>query len=106
MANILKTEYMNRPTIGFSEYITKTSADLPSNPNLGDRAIVTQEGKLYCCIDGNDWEEIYVQGGVEPTGITVLTTNGTFDVTQFSGAQVNVQDVEVDEDDIIIGGEN
>lgn len=63
MGNIVKTEYMGKPTIGFSEYLTKTTADLPPNPQVGDRAIVVTEGKLYCCIEKGSWEEFKVNGG-------------------------------------------
>lgn len=65
MANVLKTEYMNRPTLGYSEYLIKSENDLSSipNPHLGDRAIAVEDGKIFVWIDGESWSEIKVNGG-------------------------------------------
>ena len=56
MANVIKTEYMNRATIGFSEYMAKSENDLPENPKPGDRCLVAG-GKVYICIENGEWEE-------------------------------------------------
>lgn len=57
MANVIKTEYMNHATIGFSEYFAKTENDLPENPKPGDRCIVVS-GKIFICIENGNWEEL------------------------------------------------
>ena len=61
MPNIVKTEYMNRPTIGFSEYFSDSEDNLPSNPKPGDRCIVTT-GKIFICIESGVWEEFQTGG--------------------------------------------
>jgi len=58
MANIVKTEYMNQPILGFSEYLVKYTTDLTAiSPQPGDRAIVVESG-LYICITQGSWEKI------------------------------------------------
>jgi len=54
MPNIIKTEYMGRPTIGYSEYFAKSANDLPTNPKPGDRALLIN-GDLYFCIEAGSW---------------------------------------------------
>lgn len=69
MPNIVKTEYMNRPTIDFSEYFSDSEDNLPSNPKPGDRCIVTT-GKIFMCVESGVWEELQTGGGVAPAPAT------------------------------------
>lgn len=56
MADIIKTEYMDRPTLGFSEYIVADATALSAqSPKPGDRAIVLAEGKVYFCLNQGEW---------------------------------------------------
>lgn len=56
MADVVKTEYMDRPTLGFSEFIVTDAAALATqSPKPGDRAIVLEEGKIYFCINTGEW---------------------------------------------------
>lgn len=56
MADLVKTNYMNQATVGYSEYLVTNIAALSAqSPKPGDRAIVIEEGKIYFCIHQGEW---------------------------------------------------
>ena len=72
MADIIKTEYMGKANIGFSEYIVKKVANLNSIPaKPGDRAIIQEEGSIYICIEGGQWEKLNLPTGGGGGSITI-----------------------------------
>jgi hypothetical protein len=61
MADVVKTEYMDKPQRGYSEYFAKSydallSDDAP-RPVPGDRAFLA-DGSMYFCWNAGDWEKI------------------------------------------------
>ena len=57
MADIIKTDYMDRATVGYSSYIVLNAAALAAlSPKPGDRAVVTTEGKVYFCVNKGEWK--------------------------------------------------
>lgn len=73
MSNYIKTNYMESPNIGYSEYFIKSKADLSAlSPKPGDRAIVADEGKIYFCVTQGSWEKF---GNTTSSGsVTIETT--------------------------------
>lgn len=58
MSDAVKTQYMDRPTKGYSEYFFKDdTAREAILPIPGDRAIM-KNGDLYFCWDKDVWEKI------------------------------------------------
>ena len=73
MGNAIKTNYMESPNLGYSEYFVKSKTDLSAiSPKQGDRAIVADEGKIYLCVTQGEWEKF---GNSIPSGnVTIETT--------------------------------
>jgi hypothetical protein len=60
MADVIKTQYMDKPQRGYSEYIARNEEALNAivpKPKEGDRAILL-DGSLYICLDNGKWEQI------------------------------------------------
>ena len=58
MANSIKTDYMNTPNLGYSEYFIKNESDLNAlSPKPGDRALVADSGAVYICIETGEWNK-------------------------------------------------
>ena len=58
MAEWIKTQYMDKPQRGYSEYIARNEEALDAiTPKEGDRAILL-DGSLYVCLDNGKWEQI------------------------------------------------
>lgn len=58
MADVIKTQYMDKPQRGYSEYIARNEEALNViAPKEGDRAILL-DGSLYVCLDNGTWEKI------------------------------------------------
>ena len=56
MADVIKTDYMGKPTIGYSQYVVADAAALSAqSPKPGDRAVVVSEGKVYFCLTQGEW---------------------------------------------------
>ena len=65
MTDIIKTEYMDKPTIGYSEYLFLDMTALNAqSPKPGDRAVVLTEGTIYFCINQGEW---LLFGGSSPS---------------------------------------
>lgn len=72
MADIIKTSYMDKADIGYSEYIAKKSTDIDLvDAKPGDRVFVLEEGKVYICVDSGEWEELVISGGGGGGGETI-----------------------------------
>lgn len=58
MADVIKTQYMDKATRGYSEYIARDFNALNTySPVPGDRAILLN-GDLYVCLKTGEWEPI------------------------------------------------
>ena len=58
MADVIKTQYMDKPQRGYSEYIARNEEALNAIvPKEGDRAILL-DGSLYVCLDNGKWDLI------------------------------------------------
>lgn len=58
MADIIKTQYMDKAQRGYSEYVAKSYEALEKiSPKEGDRAILL-DGSLYFCLEIGKWERI------------------------------------------------
>ena len=58
MADVIKTQYIDRATRGYSEYVAKDFNALKTIiPKEGDRAILL-DGSLYICLDNGKWDLI------------------------------------------------
>lgn len=58
MADVIKTQYMDKAVRGYSEYVAKTKEALDKIvPKEGDRAILL-DGSLYICLDNGKWDLI------------------------------------------------
>lgn len=58
MALVVKTEYMNNPTKGYSEYLFyNDEARVAISPVPGDRGIM-KNGDVYFCWETGIWEKI------------------------------------------------
>lgn len=56
MADVIKTNYMNKANVGYSEYVAKDSVALSAiPPKPGDRALCIEDGKVYFCINNSEW---------------------------------------------------
>jgi len=79
MANSIKTDYMNAPSLGYSEYFIKNETDLNAlSPLPGDRAIVADNGAIYICIDKGTWNKF---GNSVPGGEVVIASDINEDST-------------------------
>lgn len=73
MGQYIKTDYMDSPNLGYSEFFIKSKTDLNAiSPKPGDRAIVANEGKIYICIDQGQWERF---GNTVPSDEVVVETS-------------------------------
>lgn len=73
MSNAIKTNYMESPNLGYSEYFVKSKTDLPAiSPKSGDRAIVADEGKIYICVTQGSWEKF--GNTTSSSSVTIETT--------------------------------
>lgn len=78
MADIIKTSYMDKPVLGYSEYLCKDKKALSAKtPKPGDRALVVSEGKVYFCVKKGTWLE-WGKGGSED-GFPYLFTIDDFE---------------------------
>ena len=58
MADVLKTEYMGKPNVGYSEYMFKTDeAREATSPKTGDRCVM-KNGDVYFCWEQGTWEKL------------------------------------------------
>ena len=58
MADVIKTQYMDKATRGYSEYVARNIDALNAIvPVSGDRAILL-DGSLYFCLESGKWELI------------------------------------------------
>ena len=58
MADVIKTQYMDKATRGYSEYIARDFKALQTYiPKEGDRALLL-DGSLYVCLTSGTWELI------------------------------------------------
>lgn len=58
MADVIKTQYMDRATRGYNEYVARDKTALDTIvPKEGDRAILL-DGSLYICLDNGKWDLI------------------------------------------------
>ena len=58
MAEVIKTQYMDKPQRGYSEYIARNYKALEKiPPKEGDRAMLLN-GELYVCLDAGKWERL------------------------------------------------
>ncbi len=58
MAEVIKTQYMDKAQRGYSEYIARNYEALETiAPKEGDRAILL-DGSLYVCLNTGNWEQI------------------------------------------------
>ena len=58
MADVIKTQYMDRATRGYNEYVVRNVEALNTFiPVSGDRAILL-DGSLYFCLEPGKWELI------------------------------------------------
>ena len=58
MAEWIKTQYMDKATRGYSEYVARDFNALATiTPKEGDRAILL-DGSLYICLDNGKWDLI------------------------------------------------
>jgi len=79
MANSIKTDYMNTPNLGYSEYFIKNASDLSAlSPKPGDRAIVADNGAIYLCIETGEWSKF---GNSIPSGEVVIASDINEDST-------------------------
>ena len=58
MADVIKTQYMDKAQRGYSEYVARDFNSLKKIvPKEGDRAILL-DGSLYICLNSGVWEQI------------------------------------------------
>lgn len=93
MADVVKTSYMDRATLGYSEYLCKNKAALDAqSPKPGDRAMVVSEGKVYFCVETGTWLEWAGGEGPEPipTGFPYNFTMNNFEqLDEITGLLLN-----------------
>ena len=58
MAEVIKTQYMDKAQRGYSEYIARDFNALNTiAPKEGDRAMLLN-GDLYVCLDAGKWDKL------------------------------------------------
>lgn len=73
MADVIKTQYMDKAVRGYSEYIARDLDALQTiSPKEGDRAILL-DGSLYICVDNGTWD---IAGGAKETDVFIITVTG------------------------------